>query len=322
MNLQNKTVAVTGASGFLGMYLCRALLAAGARVRGVVRNPDKARFLEQEGVEFARADLADRAALSAAFRGVDAVVSNAALYSVLNQRWADNYRANKEGTENVYEAIHDAGVRRVVQISTFGVYRWHLGAPPLTDTSPVLNGERRQGGAYRATKQISEPLAFSISRKYGLATTALRPAGIYGARDTNTMPYLRALMRLPILLLPKFSFPFVYAGDVANAVVAALRNDASADQAYLTAGLNNTVYGFLNAWKEAAGKRNFLIPIPTGTGVFADCSKAERELGFRNIDPVQGLRETFAEEERQRSGKAAAARVASSPRPREPEARA
>src|SRR4051812_3914027 len=127
MELANKTVAVTGASGMLGAYLCRALLGAGARVVGVVRNPKKARFLEREGVEFREADLMDRAALTAAFHGADAVVSNAALYDVRNQRWADNYRANKEGTENVYEAVAAAGIKRVIHISTFGVYRWRLG---------------------------------------------------------------------------------------------------------------------------------------------------------------------------------------------------
>jgi dihydroflavonol-4-reductase len=320
MHLQNKTVAVTGATGFLGAYLCRALIAAGANVRGVVRNPDKARFLEQEGVQFARAELGDRSALSAAFRGCDAVVSNAALYSVLNQRWADNYRANKEGTENVYEAIQGAGVGRVVQISTFGVYRWHLGKPPLDDRSPVLNGERRQGGAYRATKQISEALAFELSRKYGLATTAVRPAGIYGARDSNLMPYFRALMRLPVLVLPKFGFPFVYAGDVANAVVGALQNDASAGSAYITAGVNTTVYDFALAWREAANKRNLLVPIPVGTGVFVDNSRAEREIGFTNTPLVEGLRTTFADEERYRTG--TVSKAAKKPAQAEPEVRA
>lgn len=322
MQLQNKTVAVTGASGMLGVYLCRALLAAGARVRGVVRNPDKARFLEREGVTFARADLMNQADLTAAFRGCDAVVSNAALYSVLNQRWADNYRANKEGTENVYRAVATASVGRVVHISTFGVYRWHLGRPAFDDHSPTLDGERRQGGAYRATKQISEALAFSLSREFGLSTTALRPAAIYGARDHNTMPYLRALMRLPLLLLPRLWFPVVYAADVANAVAGALANPASGGKAYITAGANTTVYDFLKAWREAAGQRNWLVPLPFGTGLFADCSAAERDLGFRNRPFVEGLRETFAEEARHRAGYPDAADVASKARVEEPELRA
>lgn len=293
MELKGKTVAVTGASGMLGVYLCRALLGAGAEVVGVVRNPDKASFLAREGVKFKKADLMDRAALTDAFRGCDAVVSNAALYDVRNQRWADNYRANKEGTENVYESVAAAGVRRVIHISTFGVYRWRLGGTAFTDESPVIDGERKQGGAYRATKQMSEALAFALSKKHGLETTALRPAGIYGARDGNMVPYLRMWFRLPIALVPTFRFPFVYAGDIANAVVGALSNDGSKGKAYLTAGANTSIYDFAKAWKEAARSRTLLIPIPIGTGVHVDCSKAEREIGFSNTPFVQGLRETF-----------------------------
>jgi len=305
MDLQNKTIGVTGASGMLGVYICRSLLASGARVRGVVRNPAKAAFLEAEGVEFAKADLANRDSLKDAFRGCDAVVSNAALYRVLNLRWEDNYRANREGTENVYEAAAATGVERVVQISTFGIYRWHLGSPAFTEDSPVIDGARRQGGAYRATKQLSEALAFSLSQKHGLKTTALRPAGIYGARDSNLVPYFRLLMSLPVAFMPRFRFPFVHAGDIGNCVVGALRNDASAGKAYLTAGRGGeTVYDFAKAWKRAAGRRMLVVPVPTGTGMDVDCSLAEREIGFSTRSHEAGLRETFEADARYRDGRA------------------
>jgi nucleoside-diphosphate-sugar epimerase len=236
MKLENELIAVTGASGMLGVYIVRALLAAGARVRGVVRNPKKAEFLLAEGVEFVTAHLEDRAALTAAFRGCSALVANAALYSTSNWNWDDNFRANKLGTENVYEAAGAAGVRRAIHISTFGVYRWFPRPATFTEATPVLDGKRRQGGAYRATKQLSEALAFELGAKHGMQITALRPAGIYGARDQNLLPSIRKLMRLPIVPAPRLHFPFVYAGDVAHAVVGALRNDASADKAYLIAG--------------------------------------------------------------------------------------
>jgi nucleoside-diphosphate-sugar epimerase len=300
MNLHDKRIAVTGASGMLGVYLARALIAAGACVRGVVRNPKKAAFLEREGVEFATADLDDRESLREAFRGCDAIVSNAALYSVKNSRWQDHYKANKEGTENVYEAAASAAVPRVVQISTFGVYRWHLGAPAIDDDSPLIDGERKQGGAYSATKQISEALAFSISRKHGIATTALRPAGIYGARDSNLMPYIRGMLRFPLLPIPRFRFPFVYAGDVADAMVGALRNDASRDHAYLIAGRSDTLFDFVAACKQAEQKKTWLVPIPIGGGFRIDTSRAEREIGFKNRSYLDGLRDTFEADRRHR----------------------
>jgi len=291
MDIKNRTIAVTGATGMLGAYLCKALLREGARVVGVVRNPDKAPFLRDEGVELRRADLNDRDALTKAFAGCDAVISNAALYRWMNMRWKDNFNANKTGTENVYEAVAAAGVSRVVHISTFGVYRWHLGAPALDDDSPVIDGSKRQGGAYRATKQLSEALAFSISERHGIKTTALRPAGIYGARDSNMMPYFRWLMRLPLLPIPTFRFPFVHAGDVANAALGALRNDASAGKGYLIAGRPDTLYDFFKAFKQATRSFGLLVPLPLPTGMRIDCSGAVRDLGFHNKEYVDGIKE-------------------------------
>lgn len=298
MDVAKKTIAVTGASGMLGAYLCRALLDEGAHVVGVVRNPDKAAFLAREGVEFRQADLLDRDALTRAFRGCDAAISNAALYRWANPRWEDNYRANKLGTENVYQALATAAVPRVVHISTFGVYRWRFGLPAFDESSPLIDGEKRQGGAYRATKQISEAAAFSISEQHGMQTTALRPAGIYGARDHNAMPYFRAFMHLPILPVPAFRFPFAHAADVANAAVGALRNDASAGKAYLTAGRSDTLYDFFKAFKQASGRRTWILRLPAPAGIHVDCGQAERDLGFHNRSYVDGIAECLESDAR------------------------
>src|SRR5512135_2752423 len=121
MELRGARVAVTGATGFLGRYLVDALLDAGARPIGVVRNPDRVPSLRARGVELRRADLADRGALAAGFAGADAVVSNAALLPLGNGPAALE-QANVVGTRNVYAAVADAGVRRAVQISSVAVY--------------------------------------------------------------------------------------------------------------------------------------------------------------------------------------------------------
>jgi nucleoside-diphosphate-sugar epimerase len=129
----------------------------------------------------------------------------------------------------------------------------------------------------------------------------VRPAGIFGARDNNTVPYFRVFFNLPLTLIPKFSFPFVYAGDVANCVAGALGNDASAGKAYLTAGRNATLYDLAKAWREASGKRNWIVPIPTGLGMYVDCSRAEQEIGFTQRPFVETLRETLEADARYRA---------------------
>jgi dihydroflavonol-4-reductase len=316
LDITNITVGVTGASGMLGVYICRSLLAAGARVRGVVRNPSKAGFLEKEGVQFAKADLNDRQALTSAFKGCDAIVSNAALYKMAtalesllgipmpgkNKRWEENYRANTEGTENVYEAAAAAGCRRIVQVSTVALYHWKMRKPALNEQSRVLNGSRREGGAYRATKQLSQQLAFDISEKYGLKTTALQPGTIYGARDTNLTPLINRLMKPPVLPFPKFSIPLVYAHDFAECVVAALKNDSTAGKVYMIGGMNVTIYDIARAWKEASGQGPVMIPVPLPifNGIYVDCSRAEAELGFRNRPLADGFREIIKADEQYR----------------------
>ena len=297
MDIQNKVIAVTGASGMLGVYICRALLARGARVRGVVRNPEKAAFLADEGVTFAQADLEDRPALARAFEGADAIVSNAALYSITNHRWTDNMRANKQGTENVYEAAAEAGVNRAVHISTFGVYKLRPGRP-LDEDSPQVDGSKRQGGAYRASKQVSEVIARELCAKHGIGLTVLRPTGVYGARDTNLIRPLMPLMKSPFLPLPTGSFPLVYAGDVAEAVAGSLLHDVAIDRTYNTGGNGDSILQFGRAWREAAGKRfPLFLPIPLPLHFKVDNSRAEAEIGFRNRSFVEGLREVLQEEQ-------------------------
>ncbi len=288
MVLKGKTVAVTGASGMLGVYICRALLRHGATVRGVVRNPEKAAFLQDEGVTFAKADLADYDALRAAFEGVDAVVSNAALYAMStlypfkDAKWEEHSRSNREGTENVYNAAAAAGVKRVVQISTFGVYRLVPGRL-MREDSPVLQGEKRQGGAYRSTKQLSEQIAQELSEKHGIGLTILRPTGIYGARDPNLRPLMNTLLKWPLLPAPAFTFPFVYAGDVAEAVAGALENDASIGQTYNTGGDPQKFTQFFRAMKQAlGGKGAVVMTIPFPLSFRVDNQRAEQDLGFRN----------------------------------------
>jgi len=130
MELTGKKIAVTGATGFLGRYIVDVLLARGAHVVGVVRNPDRVPALAERGVELRKADLGQRDRLTKGFDGADALVSNAALFSVGkmfalgNGVWEEHHRTNIEGTRNVFEAAVAAGVKRLVHVSTRCVRRW------------------------------------------------------------------------------------------------------------------------------------------------------------------------------------------------------
>lgn len=299
--LQGKTIAVTGASGMIGVYLCRSLLAAGARVVGVVRNPSKAAFLADEGVEFRKADLTDPAALEAAFQGCDAVISNAAMYVASKGfgAWQAHLTANVDGTRNVFEAAHRAGVKRIVHVSTFGIYRWSL-RKPMDEQWPQLDGQRRKGGTYRASKQISEDVAWQLARELDLQLTTVRPSGVYGARDPNTMAMVYKALKLPVLVLPSIGFPLVYAGDVADATAQALANDAAINQAYNVGGEGHQLSSFLRAVVRAREKGPAILSVPLPARIRTDNSKAGRDLGFQNRDFDEALKEVIAEDRARR----------------------
>jgi dihydroflavonol-4-reductase len=305
MDLRGATIAVTGATGFLGRYLVDVLRARGARVVGVVRNPERVPELARDGVELRRADLADPDALARGFAGADALVSNAALFSLANRRWQDHERANIEGTANVFDAVAAAGVRRVVHVSSVAVYRDHH--PPVDEAAPQLdaNTRRTMTNAYSISKALSEQLAWQRAAADGVALTTVRPCAIYGAFDPNFTRVFRRLIGLPLTVMPAwFHLALVYAGDVAEAVARALERAVAVGQAYNVTGEDRTMWEFAEAWRVAGGASAWaMVPIPVPVARIYDYSRARQELGWGNRPFVDALRETFA-----REGQAAAAR--------------
>jgi len=269
-----------------------------ANVVGVVRNPDRVPDLAARGVELRKADLASPEALTQGFSGVDAVVSNAALFSLRNQSWEEHIRTNVDGTRNVFDAIVASGVRRVVHVSSVAVYR--SGGARVAESDPQHDerSTRLPWRIYPISKALSEQLAWKMAAEHGLELTTVRPCAIYGAHDPNFMAVFRWLLWPPVTVVPVLAgMPFVYAGDVAEGIALALEKPVSIGKAYNVTGDDSSIWEFVDAWGKAGGSVPWLrlpLPVPITRGF--DHSLAARELGWKNRPLVDGLRETLARE--------------------------
>ena len=227
MDLTDMRVALTGATGFLGSHLARALIARGATVRGVVRRPERGKWLTELGVALHAADLADPVALTRAFEGCDAVIANAALSIRGTAPYQTFLDANRRGAIHQAQAAADARVNRLIHISTVAVYRPGLNqvnghdrllldGPRLTWAYAVTNWR------YALSKAHGERAIWQISRDHGLDTTVLRPGPIYGSGDRKLTASYAALMARRWLPAPTLRLPHVHARDVADAACGAV----------------------------------------------------------------------------------------------------
>ncbi len=281
VHLASSTIAVTGATGFLGGYLVAGLRARGARVIAVVRDREKATRQLGQAAEIRVADLADRTALARAFAGADAVISNAAVISFRSVRLT--MRTNVEGTRNVFEAIAQAGVKRAVAISSSAAYP--LSVRRSDESKPLRPLQRAWfGNVYGVSKAEGERVAWRVAEASGIALTTFRPCGITGPRDPLLMAQLERMMASPIALLPAgTAIGVVHAGDVVEAVVLALTQpERSAGRAYNLQGHTVTLWQLSAALQRAGGPAPRLrLPVPVPIALRYDDARARLELGWR-----------------------------------------
>ncbi len=306
--LVGRRVVVTGATGFVGSHIALALEAAGATVVGAVRSPDKGQWLVHRNVSLVKADLTDKASLVAAFAGADAVVSNAALGS--NQGdMADFERVNCQGVSDLMDAANEAGVTRIVHVSSVAVYRTRLYAAMDEATRGYPTDKRRFNWSdtttdwrYARTKALSEQIAWEKAKAHGLELTTLRPGPVYGSRDPKaTRQLVEGLVGKRFKAAPTVGVPWVHAGEVADAAVRALLNRDSIGKPYNLAGPPVSMWTFLSAMRKILvallpGERIArLVPVPAPVWVRFDTTAASRDLGFVARPIEEGLREALEE---------------------------
>ena len=173
-------VVVTGANGLVGTAVCRALAERSAQVRAVVRRAGSAPALD--GVTECVGDFADEGLARAVTRGADAVVTT--VHPMGSSREAQ-HRVGVEGTSVLARAARDAGVARLVHVSTAGVYERAAGIGDVAEDGALLP---EGSGDYPDTKNATDAALTGIG---GLTTVLVRPPAIMGAGDTSVWNTLR-----------------------------------------------------------------------------------------------------------------------------------
>jgi nucleoside-diphosphate-sugar epimerase len=178
---------VTGATGFIGSHLTRALLDRGHRVRVMVRNGKRPAPWDTRPVEVVRGDLTDPADVAAAMTGIDRVFHCAALVSDWGPAAAFR-RINVGGVANLLAAAQVTGIRRLIHLSTTDVY----GFPdaPVGEDAPL----RYRGWPYVDSKIDGERLVWRAAAQ-GLPVTVIRPANVYGVGSHSFVGQIGGLLR-------------------------------------------------------------------------------------------------------------------------------
>jgi dihydroflavonol-4-reductase len=182
---------VTGATGFVGAAVARALAAAGVEVRVLARPESDPRNLEGLAVERVAGDLRDPASLRRALAGCRHLYHVAAHYALWARDPAVFYDVNVAGTRALLDAAGEAGVERIVYTSTIGAIGLPPGGGPGTEETPVSLDQ--MAGHYKRSKYLAEQEVRKRAQA-GLPVVIVNPSAPVGERDIKPTPTGRMIV--------------------------------------------------------------------------------------------------------------------------------
>lgn len=322
-------VFVTGGTGFIGGEVVRQLRERGDRVVCLVRSPEKGAKLEDLGCELLAGDLGDERAIRKGVEGADAVIHAAAVYEVgipASERPAMR-EANVGGTERVLAAALEAGVPKVVYVSTVGVFGDTQGR--IVDES-YEHPAQHFTSCYEETKWEAHQVAKRMVGE-GLPCVIVQPGGVYGPGDTSSIGRLLDQFlagKMPLVPFPELGICLTHVEDIAGGILLALDRGA-AGETYVISGPAATVREALGVVAELTGRKPPKRALPTpllkamtpigplvgkvmnqppnlremitsadGVTFWASYEKAKRELGYEPRGLEAGLRDMLVAEGR------------------------
>jgi len=319
-------VFLTGGTGFIGAHVARKLRERGDDVVALARSPEKAAALRELGCEVVEGDLSDGDAIRRGLEGAGAAVHGAAIYKVGIPKsdrpamWA----ANVEGTEKVLDAAIEAGVPRIVYVSTVNVFGNTGGK--VVDEGYERDESKGFLSYYDETKYRSHQIARDRIAK-GAPIVIVQPGGVYGPNDHSEVGKMveeASKGKLRMKAFPDLGLNLVHVEDVADGVLLAL-DKGRLGESYVLGGEISTMGDAVDKAAVMSGQKPTKLTLPPllaklsaplgpvvgpmmgfppnlseaisasdGVTYLAKDDKARSELGYSPRDLDTGLKQTLA----------------------------
>jgi dihydroflavonol-4-reductase len=314
---------VTGATGFVGAAVARALIAAGWQVRVLVRGGSDRGNLRQLMVEVVEGDLADSRSLERALEGCAGLFHVAADYRLGARDPTQLYRTNVDGTRNILNAARTAGVPRIVYTSSVATIGIPSDGSPGDEQTPVALSNMI--GHYKRSKYLAEEVVRDAAGT-GMSVVIVNPSTPVGPGDIKPTPTGQLVLDAASGRMPAYvdtGLNIVHVDDVAAGHLLAFER-GKAGERYILGGEDLTLQTILGQIARLVGRKPPRIRLPYGAvlpiaylaegfamvsgrsgrvtleGVrmsrkrmFFSNQKAARELGYQWRPPLQAFEDAI-----------------------------
>jgi len=312
---------VTGATGFVGSHVARALAERGADLRLLVRSTSNTKNVSDLKADLVSGDLRDPASLEKAVSGCETVFHVAADYRLWVRDPDQMHRTNVEGTRAILGAARKAGIRRVVYTSSVATMGFTSNGQPANEDSPVSIDNMI--GPYKRSKFVAEQVAIEAARS-GLEVVIVNPTTPVGDCDIKPTPTGRIVVDFLKKKFPAYvdtGLNLVDVAECARGHIAAFEKGRRGER-YILGGENLTLKQILDKLAAITGLPSPSVRVPyvvaLATGVvdevvtgrirgrepratidavrmgrkkmFVSSAKAERELGWKLVAVDDALR--------------------------------
>ncbi len=304
------TTLVTGASGFLGSHVARQLVARGEDVRVLMRPSSTNRAIGDLSLEYVTGDLRDAASLDRALAGVQYVFHVAADYRLWAKKSREIYDSNVGGTKNILEAAKRAKIEKFIYTSTVATIAVDRPQLPNEFTDTKLE---EMIGHYKRSKWVAEQEVLKAAKE-GLPAVVAMPTTPVGPGDWKPTPTGKIILDFLNGKMPGYvetGLNFVGAEECAEGHLL-VGEHGKVGERYLLGAENLTLKALLDMLSKITGLPAPSLKIPHGLALgvaymntafsrligkepqisvegvkiaqhlmFVDCSRAQRELGFK-----------------------------------------